>query len=518
VFAALIVPLVALLVLDPFGGVSTRRLALAVGGVLVLSLYAHNRNIHYRVQWFVEDHLQVNAVERLYLRLAHESLPRPLTSAEMTTLAAALDAPAPESPATPHGDELLRLLTRPALAAGAQDVAPFERELTALFAQDVATGKRPIVLVALLESLRPAETGYFAPGRAPSLTPRLDGLVTKGVVFPNAFSTGSVTRGGQEAVFCGYLGSRDTSLLRSQTEVEIGCLPDLARRAFAQPPAVFWYHGGEARFDNQLAFWKGRGLADSLVRQDFATDAPQTDWGVGDRAFFREAARRLEALDQGAAAPFLLGMALSVTNHIPWKLPPDADGPSIPEHPAHPSYATTAYTDAALGELVDRLRERVLWDKTLLIVVSDHGNNVPPYVDLYQGSPTRTQRLQSHINFVLSGGLTERALAALQAPNLVVDRLVSQSDVAPLIAAVVGLPDARFMGESPLRAARRLPVLSILEEDLFDPASSVAYRTSDAARRAVDDLDPARATPILYFRAFLQLINTWSGKATPHRS
>src|SRR5690606_31647020 len=42
--------------------------AWSFGGVVALSLFAHNRNIRYRVQWFIPENLQTNVLETLYLR------------------------------------------------------------------------------------------------------------------------------------------------------------------------------------------------------------------------------------------------------------------------------------------------------------------------------------------------------------------------------------------------------------------------------------------------------------------
>lgn len=503
IFGVAVAAVLILHFLTPLHRLPARRLKLTAALLMPLCLVAHNRNIHLRTQWFVHDNLQVNALERLYIRARHQSLPVPLSGDEMRRLALALESPVPQDPARPAAAELLTLLTKPPVSG---PLSPLGEMLKETFASAVARGERPVILIVLLESLRPAETGYFAPGAAPSLTPRLDDVAARGVVFTRAFSTGSVTRGGQEAVFCGYLGSRDTSLLRGQTTSSIACLPDLLRAAGLSHD-VFWYHGGEGRFDNQLAFWQGRGISDTLSLKDFPSEAPRSDWGVADRAFFGEVARRLTTAQARSTADFLLGMALSVTNHIPWAMPPDGGDLSLPAGLRHPSYATTAYTDAALGTLIDRLRETGLWDKALLVVASDHGNHIPPYHDIYAGLVTGAHHLQSHINLLLTGGLTEAALQRHGVTNVAIDTPTSQADVASLVAFLTGAHGARFMGENPFSQTRSLPVISILEQDLFLPGHAAAYRAQDAAKRQLDDLPPEHWVAALYFRAFLQFVN-----------
>lgn len=511
VFLGLLMPLIWLFGANVFGKTSAKKLTAYAIALLVLSLFAHNRNIHLRTQWFVQDSLQVNAAEHLYLRYKYASLPKPLSAAEMTQLAETLHNPLPKHPDAPTADDLLQLLTKP--AADSVAISPLGVALKAEFQRLIAAGERPLALVALLESLRPSETGYFAPSVTPSLTPRIDDAKSRGIAFMRAFSTGSVTRGGQEAVFCGYLGSRETSLLSGHTQLKVGCLPDLARES-RHHPDVFWYHGGEGRFDNQLAFWQGRGLADSMSLQDFSRDAARSDWGIGDRTFFEAVAFRLNELNRKSRADYVLGMALSISNHIPWSLPSDGADLTLPKPLTHPSYATTFYTDYAMGELFDSLHASGLWQKTLLVVASDHGNNVPPYSDIYPGSSVKASMLQSHINFLLIGGVVESALKAVNETQIELKQPTSQADIAALLAYVTDLKEARFMGENPFRLHRELPVVSILEETFFDPATGSVYRTEDAAKLSGDHLETARAPAVLYFRAFLQYINTWSRRAS----
>jgi phosphoglycerol transferase MdoB-like AlkP superfamily enzyme len=392
-------------------------------------------------------------------------------------------------------------------------VDPIAAHLHDAFAARRAAGRKPLALVILLESLRPSETGYFAPDK-PSLTPTLDAVHAHGITFTKALSTGSVTRGAQEAIFCGYLGSRDTSLMRGGAVARVDCLPDYIRRQSDQggPKGdVFWFHGGEGRFDGQLEFWRSRGVGQLISLQDFPSDAPRTGWGVSDRTFFERAAGSIAKLRQDSPADYELGMLLSVTNHIPWDLPRDATvSPAANGELGHPSYYTTAYTDAAVGELLAGLRTTGVWQDALIVIASDHGNNVPPYADLYGQSPTRDTWLQSHVNLLLTGGLVDEALAAAGRPSLTIDRLVSQTDIATTLAAVAGV-DARLMGESLFAAHRQLPVLADLEEGVFDPVDERLFRRAEVVGVALRTLSPGERKAMLYYRAFLQYINSWSG-------
>lgn len=204
--------------------------------------------------------------------------------------------------------------------------------------QSVASGAQPLLVAVLMESLRPSETGYATPER-PSLTPRLDALAKTGIVFTRAYSVGSVTRAGQEAALCGYLSGRDTSLMRGLVTAKTTCLTDVLATRSPAKVTSFWLHGGDARFDGQVDFWKRHGVTTLMTGADFDAAAARTDWGIGDQTFFTAAAAHLLALKRGTSASAHVGIALSISNHIPWVVPADAPptfrAPTGEAHPSH---------------------------------------------------------------------------------------------------------------------------------------------------------------------------------------
>jgi phosphoglycerol transferase MdoB-like AlkP superfamily enzyme len=297
--------------------------------------------------------------------------------------------------------------------------------------------------------------------------------------------------------------------MRGQTTVHLPCLTDLAKKNEGGAAETFWFHGGEGRFDNQVDFWSAHGVDHILSLKDFPEDMARTGWGVGDASLFSEVGSRLEQMKTQSRAPFLLGMILTVSNHIPWTVPADLPTFHPPEGLSHPSYATTAYADAAFGRFIDDLKRRDLWNDTLLIVASDHGNNVEPYADLYGDSPVRTQFLQSHINLLMTGGLVAQSLTNEGKQQLTIETPVSQADIAALVAYVSGLTGGRFMGENPLRQSRELPVLATLEQEVFDPLAAQSYPRRVAASTPDVEANPQNAKTLLYFRAFLQYTYSW---------
>jgi phosphoglycerol transferase MdoB-like AlkP superfamily enzyme len=477
-------------------------------GLLVLGLVSHNRNIHYREQWFIPENLQVNPLERLYMQLTSDKHPKSLALEEMAQLEALMGRPS-EAVEKVTRDRLFSVLTRPLPVS--YDPPKVAATLKHVFDSKVKSGLRPVIMVALLESLRPSETGYFSKdkGASSSLTPHIDALVRHGIVFYNAFSTGSVTRGAQEAVLCGYLGSRDTSLMRGSAVASLDCLT----QAVASESETFWYHGGDARFDQQAGFWSSQGVKNLMALHDFSTTAVRTSWGIGDETFYRAAGERLESLRSSSQSPYLLGMVLSLSNHIPWELPQDYPIEfDARRQVAHPSYLTSAYADHAFGDFVQTLKKTGTWADTLMIVSSDHGNQLTPSQNLYADLPSPQARLQSHVNFFLVGGLVEDALRQLGREDMALRHPVSQADIAVLIADILGIRNRKFFGENPFIEKRDLPVLSILEDGVFSPVTGETFQRSDLGQGVTREGSRDSLKTQLYYRAFMQFI----GMPSPH--
>jgi len=436
----------------------TPKRSLGIIALLSLtSLVAHNRNIHFRVQWFIPENLQTNVFESLYLRTKKLGFAEKLDPEDYLTAQHYYA----HNYLPPGNDRFLSTIFSNSLLKS-PDTHPIASAIKQSFEDQVKRGSKPTVVVVLLESLRPAETGFFAPQYA-SLTPHLDELAKSGIWFKNAFSTGSVTRSGQEATLCGNFSGRNTSLMRNFDALPYQCLTDEISDEVA---TKFWFHGGDGRFDGQEAFWSKHKVPHLMTMKSFSSETARTGWGVGDFTFFKEAAQKIHSLHQ-LSSTYSIGMLLSVTNHIPWHLPTDVD---VRSNGMEPWFATTSYTDKSIGSLVADMKKNNTWGSTLMFVLSDHGNKTTPYINIYEHTSNINQLLQSHIALIITGGITEAALAEEQLSSLVLDHYVSQTDISATIADIVGLQSFIAMGKNLFDHRSKYPVLSQTEEGIYVPA------------------------------------------------
>lgn len=124
-------------------------------------------------------------------------------------------------------------------------------------------------------------------------------------------------------------------------------------------------------------------------------------------------------------------------------------------------YATIGHVDQEIGRLLDRLRERGLYDDTLIVFTADHGEYLGFHHQLLKGGRHLYDplvRVPLLVKFPGRGRAGE-----------VTDALVSQIDLAPTILAAVGI-----------EPATPLPGL-----DLADPAAGRPYVFAEAASGAV---------------------------------
>ncbi|MHB8879054.1 MAG: sulfatase-like hydrolase/transferase, partial [Myxococcaceae bacterium] len=161
--------------------------------------------------------------------------------------------------------------------------------------------------------------------------------------------------------------------------------------------------------------------------------------------------------------------------------------------------------DAQLGQVLDGLRERGLYDEATIIVLSDHGESFHADVPAISGAtPVHGARLSDEENRMLLAVKLPRSQGAKRVEQ--VDALVRLVDIGPTILALAGLPPlAAADGVSllPLLHGESAPPQRLYAEtgfthaspEVFDPGhAATAPRTFDAYRVRPDgvvELSPA---------------------------
>lgn len=261
-------------------------------------------------------------------------------------------------------------------------------------------------------------------GGREGLSPRYDDLATRGIVFDNAYATGTRTVRGLEAITLSFPPIPSEAVVKRPGSEHLANWGQVMRENGYDTSFLY---GGFGTFDNMNEFFSSNGFE---ISDRLSIDNPRFGniWGVSDQDLFRHA---LGYFDERAMEdrPFF-SIVLTTSNHKPFTFPE-----GIPGVPAEGGgrEAGIRYADYALGEFIDQAARRPWFDRTLFVIVADHGARVYGRAEIPLPS--------YHIPLLLYS-------PAHLAPRSV-DERISQMDIAPSILALLGLPwKAPFYGRN----------------------------------------------------------------------
>lgn len=372
------------------------------------------------------------------------------------------------------------LLREDLARGGASFKSPDPDTVTRVFAPRAeGFGKLNIVVIAE-ESLGAEYVGAYGDTRG--LTPNFDALASEGVLFTRAYSTGTRTVRGLEAISASFPPIPSESVVKRQGYENVV--------SWAEVLAGLGYHssflyGGYGSFDNMNAYFAGNGFA---ISDRAEIDHPRfaNIWGVSDEDLFEHAVKYFDARARDGK-PFF-SIIMSTSNHKPFTFP--AGIPGVKAKGGGRS-AGARYADYAIGRFFAAARTRDWYRNTVFVIVADHGARVYGSADV----PLNSYEIPL---LILAPGHLQPAR---------VDTLTSQIDIAPTVMGMLGLGyEAPFFGQDVLHwngGARTLLFnhnhdVALLRDGQFailglnDKGDVQSYhRKPGAPSKDVDDFHPA---------------------------
>lgn len=316
--------------------------------------------------------------------------------------------------------------------------------------------RRPNVVIVVLDTTRADVLSAY--GNAKPTTPHIDRLAREGVRFTRAFSTDFWTLPAHASLLTGQYPTK----VRATSETNR--LPDAAVTLAERLRANGWRTAAfvsNAWVSAERGFSQGFETFEETWRAGPASDLRMDEQGVRGASDWLAARVRAEE-------PFFLLLNLN-SAHLPYSPDPLvlvdlSPGPRPPDRVArlrevkgmwaHLGGATSlvstdyailrelyeaevASVDALVGELVADLERHGVLDDTVLIVTSDHGENI--------GEHGMIDHLLSMYDTTLKVPLIVRHPPRLEAGR-VDDRLVSLVDLVPTVLDLVDMPDAHGQG------------------------------------------------------------------------
>jgi hypothetical protein len=307
------------------------------------------------------------------------------------------------------------------------------------------------VIVLFLESVRAFEMEH--PKLWPWVFPRTRALLDRhGLRFPTAYS--SAWGGGQtieaqfETLNSALPNFRGRSVYREYPDIRVESLASVARDHGYH---TVWISGGSENMLNKRTFESRHGTQDFFGLQYLSAipiEPTTHDWcGYPDARMLQEAVRICEREAQDGRPIFANILTLN-THHPVTEIPegpvPAALRAAASQWPAEKDYvgylSRLRYLDDSLDRFFSALFDGPLGDRTLVVMLGDHGQRYTPHVPIAQH---QVVELMTRVPFAI-------VTKSLPAPG-VVTYAVHQIDVAPTVADIAGFhADVPWLGRNVL--------------------------------------------------------------------
>lgn len=281
------------------------------------------------------------------------------------------------------------------------------------FSSDTPTN----VIVVIWESF--TEKALHVMPEDQEITPQFNRLKQEGIYFSNLYACGDRTNKGVPAILSGYPAMPNTTIIHSPGKsARLKVLSQVFKEKGYSTP---FFYGGEPEFANILSYLTHGGFDPIVGKSDFSKKDMNSKWGAHDGVVMDRVVEDLNKTKQPFFATWL-----TLSSHEPFETPV----PSIFEGDGTEKQFLNSlhYTDQVLGEFIDRCSQQPWWKNTVVIITGDHGHRLPE-----TGNPADDFRSPM---LWLGGALFQK--------GIVVDKIVSQMDIAAMLAKQAGIPNTYF--------------------------------------------------------------------------
>lgn len=222
--------------------------------------------------------------------------------------------------------------------------------------------KKNVVLISI-ESLSADFMEHY--GNTQKITPFLDSLATKSLMFTNLYATGNRTVRGLEALTLCIPPTAGESIIKRENNKNKFTTGSVFK---SKGYDVKFLYGGYSNFDNMEDFYKGNGY-DIIDRNNFKTEEISfaNVWGVADEDMAKKA---IQVMNQEAKSgkPFF-NHWMTVSNHRPFTYP---EGRIDIPGTAKSREGGVKYTDYSIKKFFELAKKQDWYKNTVFVIVADH--------------------------------------------------------------------------------------------------------------------------------------------------
>ena len=246
------------------------------------------------------------------------------------------------------------------------------------------------------------------------VTPQFNRLKQQGIYFSNVYASGDRTNKGIPAILSGYPAMPQSTIIYTLNKSEkIPVLSSLYKEKGYSTP---FFYGGEPEFANIKSYLVHGGFDPIIGKDDFAVTDMNSKWGAHDGVVMN---RVFESLNKSTTPFFATWLTLS--SHEPFETPVSTtftgnDNTTKFLNSLH-------YTDQVVGDFIDKCSQQPWWNNTVVIITGDHGHPLPE---------SKNKADDFRVPMLWIGG-------ALNKKGMVIDKVVSQLDIAATLSKQAGL-------------------------------------------------------------------------------
>ncbi|RTZ03389.1 alkaline phosphatase family protein [Flavobacterium sp. RSP49] len=281
-------------------------------------------------------------------------------------------------------------------------------------------------------------------GNEKNITPFLDSLATKSLVFTNLYAVGNRTVRGLEAVTLCFPPTPGESVIKrkdNKNKFSTGTL--FKQKGYT----VKFMYGGDSFFDNMGDFFSGNGY-EIVDKKTFEPNEITfaNIWGVCDEDMYNKAIKEMNK-EAAANKPFF-NHIMTVSNHRPFTYP---NGKIDIPGDAKSRDGGVKYTDYSLKKFFEMAKRQPWFTNTVFVIIADHCASSAGKTEL----PADKYRIP----------------AMIYSPELVEPRkytnLMSQIDIMPTVFGLLNFDyQSKFFGQNVLKPDYKPRALIATYQDL----------------------------------------------------
>ncbi|MFT3827633.1 MAG: sulfatase-like hydrolase/transferase [Chitinophagaceae bacterium] len=241
--------------------------------------------------------------------------------------------------------------------------------------KDNGDTQQPNVIMVTIESFSADFMARF--GNQEHLTPNLDSLANKSILFTDMYATGTRTVRGMEALTLAVPPTPGNSIVRRQNNSQLFTVGTIFKQAGYERR---FFYGGDGYFDNMNNYFgnngfditdKGGRLMPGETLNAKRTVIPdnnisfQNAWGICDEDLYNAVIHTADTTYK--KQPFFY-FVMTTSNHRPYTYPEKKiDIPS-----GSGREGAVKYTDYAIGQFIKKIQSKPWFNNTIIIFVADH--------------------------------------------------------------------------------------------------------------------------------------------------